>query len=197
MRRLLLRVYGRRPYTLLLKRIMKKTKCLTLCAVLAALSSVMMLFGLFPYLTYAVPAIAGLFVAVALIETDYGFAFATYLASSLIVAFYPDNESKLLYICFLGFYPILKALIERIRSRFAEWVLKTAAFNICALVYYILLTKLFGVSFDDVGDMMKWGIYVFWALANVVFVVYDVTFSRLAAVYMLKIHPKVKKIFKM
>ena len=175
---------------------MKKTGKITLCAVMAALSAVFMLFGLFPYLTYAVPAVSGLFIAVVLIETDYKFAVSDYIISSAIIVFYPDNESKLLYICFLGFYPIIKALAEKIRSFFLEWAVKLAVFNAGAYVYYLLLTKLFGVSFNDVGSFMKWGLAIFWIAANGVFIIYDIAFSRLSGVYMMKIHPKIKKIFK-
>lgn len=178
------------------EKIMKKTAKITFCAIMAALAAVFMLFGLFPYLTYAVPAISGLFVAVCLIEINYKFAISAYLISSAIVAFYPDNESKLLYICFLGIYPIIKALAEKIKNPVLEWSAKLASFNAGAYIYYLLLTKLFGVSFEDVGNLFKWGLALFWIAANVVFIVYDIAFSRLSGFYMAKIHAKVKKIFK-
>ena len=49
---------------------MKNSKKITFSAIMAALATVIMLVSYFPYLTYAVPAIAGLCIMVVVIEIN-------------------------------------------------------------------------------------------------------------------------------
>ena len=71
---------------------MKKTAKITLCAMMVALVSVFMLTSYFPYLTYSIPAVAGIFIMIAVIETDKKWAFLSYFASSVIVFFLKINQ---------------------------------------------------------------------------------------------------------
>ena len=175
---------------------MKDTKKITLCGMVAALSIVIMLTSYFPYLTYAIPALAGLFMMVPLIECGAVWAVGTYIASSAIIFITGETEAKILYVMFLGYYPILKSLIEKIKKQFIEWVLKLVCFNIAATAFYYASSALFAVSFDDLGEWGKYGALIFLALCNVVFVIYDIGISRIASRYMYSLHDKVRKIIK-
>ncbi|MBQ8740225.1 MAG: hypothetical protein IJY79_01585 [Clostridia bacterium] len=175
---------------------MKNTKKITLCGMVASLSIVIMLTSYFPYLTYAIPALAGIFMMVPLIECGVSWSIGTYVASSAIIFITGETEAKLLYILFLGYYPILKSLIERLRKQVIEWVLKFVCFNIAAVVFYYVSSMLFAVSFDDFGDFGKYGALIFLAVCNVVFVLYDIGISRVASYYMYALHDKVKRIIK-
>lgn len=163
---------------------------------MASLSIVVMLTSYFPYLTYAIPAIAGLFMMVPLIECGVTWGIGTYIASAAIVFITGETEAKLLYVLFLGYYPILKSLIERIKKQAIEWILKLLCFNVVAIAFYYVSSMLFAVSFDDFGDFGKYGALVFLAICNVVFVIYDVGISRIASHYMVALHDRVKKIIK-
>lgn len=175
---------------------MKNTKKITLCGMVASLSIVIMLTSYFPYLTYAIPALAGIFMMVPLIECGVSWSVGTYIASSAIIFITGETEAKLLYVLFLGYYPILKSLIERINKQAVEWVLKFICFNIAAVAFYYVSSMLFAVSFDDFGDFGKYGALVFLAVCNVVFVIYDIGISRVASYYIITLHDKVKKIIK-
>ncbi len=175
---------------------MKSTKKITLCGMIASLAIVIMLTSYFPYLTYAIPALAGMFMMVPLIECGVSWSVGTYVASSAIIFITGETEAKLLYVLFLGYYPILKSLIERINKQVIEWILKFVCFNIAAVAFYYVSSMLFAVSFDDFGDFGKYGALIFLAVCNVVFVIYDVGISRIASYYMFKLHDKVKKIVK-
>ncbi len=175
---------------------MKNSKKITLCGMIAAISVVIMLTSYFPYLTYAIPALAGLFIMVPLIECGVSWGFGTYFASSAIILITGELEAKILYVMFLGYYPVLKSLIERINKLVLEWVLKLLCFNIAAIAFYYISTVLFNVSFDDFGQWGKYGALIFLALCNVVFVIYDIGISRVASYYMFALHDKVKKIIK-
>lgn len=175
---------------------MKNTKKITLCGMVAAVSVAIMLASYFPYLTYAIPALAGLFMMVPLIECGVSWAFGTYIVSAVIVFITGEAEAKILYVLFLGYYPILKSLIEKINKHAIEWALKLICFNAAAVAFYYVSTVVFGISFDDFGQWGKYGALLFLALCNVVFILYDIGISRIASYYMFTLHDKVKKLMK-
>ncbi len=175
---------------------MKKSYKITFSAVFAALSSVFMLIGYFPYLTYAVPAVAGLFVMVVFIEIGTPYALGTFAVSSLLNFLLAEKETAVLFFCLFGFYPILKAYIERLKKPFAEWVIKIAVFNVCAVLSYLAVTFVLGIGFEELNSIFKYGVYVFWLACNVVFVLYDIAISRVAAFYVIRLHQRISGVFK-
>lgn len=175
---------------------MKNTAKITFSAVCAALSSVFMLTGYFPYLTYAIPAVAGLFIMIVCIEVGIKYSVGAFLTSALLVLVTAEPETKILYICLFGFYPIVKAIVERINKLPLEWIIKLLVFNICAIVYYKLSVSLLGISFEELGVIGKYGLYIFWVAANIVFVLYDIAVSRMSVFYIARLHPKISKMFK-
>lgn len=175
---------------------MKNTKKITICGMVAALATVIMLTSYFPYLTYAIPALAGLCIMVPMIECGTVWAFGTYIASATIIFITGELEAKLLYVMFLGYYPILKSLIEKINKQFIEWILKFVCFNIAAIAFYYVSRVIFAVSYDDFGEWGKYGALIFLAICNVVFVIYDIGISRVGSRYMYSLHDKMKRLLK-
>ncbi len=175
---------------------MKNTKKLTLCGIMASLAIVVMLCGYFPYLTYAIPAIAGLFMMVPLIECGVSWAFGSYIATALITLLIGETETKILFVILFGYYPILKSLIEKLKSFVLEWVLKLLCFNAAAIASYFIMSFMFSISFEDFGTLGEYGAYIFLALCNVVFVIYDIGISRVASYYVFALHDRIKKIIK-
>lgn len=175
---------------------MKTVNKITLSAVLAALSAVLMLVSYFPYLTYAVPAVAGLFIMVVVIEINCKWAFLSYLSASFLTFLFAETESKLMFICFFGFYPIIKCLIESINKPVIELLIKLVVFNICVITIYKLLAQIFMVTFEDFTVLKQYGEIILLVAANLVFVIYDISVSRMAAFYSETIHSKIAKLFK-
>ena len=155
-----------------------------------------MMGGWFPYFTYTIPCVASLTTMVVTIEYDKKSAFLTYLVSLLPIMLFCEIESKILYLCFAGFYPPLKALVERMHSRLIEFVVKFVCFNICVGLVYVFSTFVFGVTFDDVGELGKYGAVILLVLANITFIAYDFCITKMAEFYILKFHSKISKIFK-
>ncbi len=172
---------------------MKNTSKMTFCAITAALAATFMLTSYFPYLTYAIPAISGLMFMMPVIEIGVKWAFGAYLTSVLPVFLFAEVEAKLLYIAVFGYYPILKAIIDSNTKKPLGWVLKLIAFNLAAATVYAVLAPIMGIPTDEFGELGKWGLAVFCVAANVVFVMYDVSISQVAAFYMIRLHPKIKK----
>lgn len=172
---------------------MKTTKKVTFCAILAALCTVIMLVSYFPYLTYAVPALASLVIMIIVIEINCKWAFFSYLTASFLAFLFAETESKVLFIMFFGLYPILKALIEKIRKPIIEWCLKFFIFNLAVIGAYFVLINLFMLPKDDMGAFQKYGTAILLILANIVFVLYDITLSKLAVKYIQNFHKRVSK----
>lgn len=175
---------------------MKNSNKITFCAMMAALATALMLLSYFPYLTYAIPAVAGLFVMVAVIETNYKWAFLTYLTSAVLVFLFAEPESKLMYICLFGYYPIIKGLIEKIDKPVIEWVLKLICFFIAVLMAYYIFAGLFGIRLDDLNDFGKYSVLILLGFGTAAFVLYDIAVSKMSFVYFYRFHSRIKKFFK-
>lgn len=175
---------------------MKKTAHITLSGLMAALASLFMLTSYFPYLTISIPIFAGMFIMVLVIEINKKWAVLSYLASAVIVFFTAEPEAKLLYIAFFGYYPIIKACFEAVKSRALEYILKFSVFNLAVVLSYTVFAGIFGVSLGDMNEFGKFTVWILLFLANIMFIIYDVALSRVICFYMLKLHSKVKKILK-
>lgn len=175
---------------------MKKNVKITFAAIMSALATTFMLLSYFPYLTYAIPAVAGLFIMAVVIEINCKWALFSYLTSSVLIFLSSETESRLLYIFFLGYYPILKALIEKWRKPVPEWIVKIFLFNSAVLTVYLIFAKPFGIDLEDFKTLGKYSALIILALGNITFVFYDIAVSRMATLYITIIRPKIKKIFK-
>ena len=82
---------------------MKRTNRITLCALMASLAVVLMLGAYFPYLTYTIPAFAGLCVMVVMLEIGSSWAISTYISSAALTILFCEPEAMLLYV-FLFFF---------------------------------------------------------------------------------------------
>ena len=173
---------------------MKNTVKITFCAIMAALASVLMILSYFPYFTYAVPAIAGLASLIVLIEINSKWAWGTYLISAFLAIFFAEPESMLMFVLFLGYYPILKSHIERIQSKTVQYLLKFAVFNAAVLLVYGLLASVFGLYMEDIQNSGKFFVIGLLALANVTFYLYDIVLVRAANFYIYRLHRQISKL---
>ena len=174
---------------------MKTSFKVSLGGVVAALSLVLMLMtSIVPFGTFAFPTFAGILLILIVLNLNFGYAFAVYFVTAalsfLLVA---DKEAALYYTAFLGFYPIVKGLIERLSSKAAQYVIKFALFNACIIAAFFIGTFLLGIpkeSFNLFGVYLPW---VFLVLGNVFFLLYDLCVTRLVTIYLLKWHHKLNK----
>lgn len=173
-----------------LKRVVK----ITFSALCVALGTVIMMLAYFPYFTYAVPAVAGLFSLIVMIEVKGKWPLATYIVTSVLVLLFAETEAKFLYVMFFGYYPIIKAYIERIPNRLFQYIIKFAVFNASILLFYLLFAKLFGISIDEFGQFGIFSSILFIILGNIAFLLYDIVLVRASNFYMIKLHSIVEKI---
>lgn len=163
---------------------------------MAALAVVLMLVAYFPYLTYAIPAFAGMCIMVVLLEIGGKWAISAYITSAVLTVLFCEPEAMLMYVFLFGYYPILKAFIERIKKPILEWPIKMIFFNVVVILVYSFIAQLFGVNMSDTNDFGKYTVYIVLAVANVVFVIYDITVAKMASFYIYIIKPKLHKLLK-
>jgi len=174
---------------------LSKTIRLAFCGIITAFCTMMMfLTGLISIGTYALPAFSGILLIVVVIELGAGWAWPVYIASSILsLLIAGDKEAAMLFVVFFGYYPILKAYIERIRHKFVSYLLKFSVFNAAMVLAFFLSIRLLGVPEDS---FTVFGIYLPWAFliaGNLVFAVYDYAISTLVVLYFQRFHRIVGK----
>ena len=177
---------------------MSKSGKIALGGLLTALGVVLMfLTGLIPIGTYALPAIAGVLLIVAVIEIGAKWAWMIYAAVAVLsLLFAADKEAALLFVLFFGYYPVLKSFLERISSKVLSWISKFAVFNVAVVACFFLAVSFLQLpedSFTVFGIYLPW---VFLILGNAVFLIYDIALSGLVATYVEKLHHRVTKTLK-
>lgn len=174
---------------------MRKSMKVALGGIIAALCIVIMfLSGIIPIATYALPALAGLTLIIIVIEIGKGWALSVYAAVSLLsLMIVADKEAALCFALFFGYYPILKAMIEKIKNKAVQFCFKLAVFNLSAIAIfyisiYILMVPL--ESFSIMGINLP---LVFLLLGNIVFIVYDYSTTLLVSMYINRIRGRIFK----
>lgn len=177
---------------------LKNTSKIAFAGMLSALTvTVMFATALLPFMTYALPAIAGFIITIAVLELGETWAWMVFGAVSFICLFLvPDKEAVMIYVFFFGYYPILKRKLESKVPRFWEWVLKFLLFNIAMLIAYAIIIYVFGIPLDETGDLGQYAAILFLALGNVVFLFYDIALSKLIFAYIKLWQPRVRKLFR-
>ena len=67
-----------------------------------------------PLLVYALPALAGSLLVIIVIEISMKWAFVTYTTVGILSLFTTSNkEAAVLFIMYLGYYPIVISLFEK------------------------------------------------------------------------------------
>lgn len=144
----------------------------------------MMLTGVIPVLVYSTPIIVGLLLIIMVVEMGKKWAFMVYLAVSVLsMLFVAKKESAVIYVAFFGYYPILKPVLESIKVRAVEWIIKFFIFNVSVVAAYLVLIKFFGIDISSEYVSMKISVIILLALGNVLFFVYDLAFTRIVTVY--------------
>lgn len=169
---------------------MNKSVGVAFCGILTALCTVLMLLtGLVTVGTYALPAIAGLLLIVIVIEMGSAWAWPVYIAVSILsVLLAADKEAAVLYVLFFGYYPVLKANIEKTGKKYSAWVLKLLVFNISMVACFFISIMLLGVpeeSFTINGWYLPW---LFLVVGNITFIIYDYAISSLVLTYYQRFH---------
>ena len=162
---------------------------------MTALSVTLMLAGgVIPVATYAVPMVAGVMLLPILLEYGKKAAWTAFAAVSLIVLLLGiDKEAAFFYI-FLGYYPILKWDIERIKGKYLKLAFKLLIFNLSIAVMYALLGLVLNMDaivqeFSQMGSVLM---VMFVLTLNLCLLLYDRLMLPLVYLYAARISPKLR-----
>jgi len=164
-----------------------------LASLLASVAAVIIIIGgFFEILDLTVSAIASFAVVIAVIELKGKYPYFVYLTAAILsMILMPMRSASIYFLCFLGFYPILKAALVKL-NRILAWVVKFSAFNTCCIATFFIFKSVLGVA--DISE--KW-IVVMLLASNVFFVAYDYALSGIIALYIVKLRKilKLKNLF--
>ena len=159
-------------------------------AILGAISLVFVyIASVVPTGNWGIVAIAGLFPAAVVISAGMKAGFLCWAGVSLLsFLLLPGKFCTLLYGALFGLYPMIKALLERIRRRGIEYILKLLFFNVMfTLIYLVMRTAVLNSLPKQLS--VVWLLYI---VANAVFIIYDIGFSKLIGFYIARIGRAVK-----
>ncbi len=175
---------------------MKKTKKVALGGILAALSLCVMLLAYFPYLTYALPALAGAFLLVAVQELGVKWAFSVYVAVAALSLLMCEKEAAVMFALIFGIYPVFKGMFDRLQPRLVRVLAKQAALNVAAVAAYWLVVSIFRIPMDDLGLIGQYGPWVLLVMFNIAFLPYDYCMTYVLLWYQIHLRKKVWKMLK-
>lgn len=154
---------------------------LSFCALMAALGTAFLLAGnLIPVLTYVSPLLASLTLIPVLYEFGKKYAWMTWaVTAALALILCADREEALFYL-FIGYYPIIKPDLDRIRPKAGRVLAKLAVFAAAITVMALCLTFVIGVS--DLREEF-WLNAVFYVLMIGVLFLFDRSYASMTALY--------------
>ena len=165
-----------------------KTKCIAFSAILSALSVVILYLGsLLEVLDLSCAALASFAVVLVVIELGGVYPYLVWLCTStLSLVLLPNKFIALVYLLFAGIYPILKARLDGLRAVFS-WAVKISVFNVALILTWLATKFIFSLQSEPFALEV-----VFFALANLAFVLYDIAMSRIILLYIVKIRKRLK-----
>ena len=167
----------------------KNTRRLTLSALFSALCLIALyIASIWPTGLYGLVAFASLFVAAGVIEAGTVSGIYVFVVSSALgILLLPNKAAPLLFLLFFGYYPVLKNLIEKIKSKAVQWFLKLLVFNATLTVIWVFLKELL-MGFSERFS----GVWIIYVLGNVVFVLFDYGYSNLLLLYVSMVSRRIR-----
>lgn len=178
---------------------LKTTRRVTIGGLAAGLSLVMLMAtGLFPFATFALPALAGILLLPLCVDMGLKWSALVYAAVSLLgLLLAPDREAAFFYLGLFGQYPLVKALIESRCPRAFQWPAKILVCNLSLALCLGLTALAFGLEYL----LSEYSLTGWWMMAaaavagNLVFVLYDIALTRILSVYVRYFRPKFRRFF--
>ena len=155
-----------------------KTWQVALGGVLAAGSlAVLWLACVVPSGQLGVTAVAGLFPVGAVLAAGRGAGLLCWAAASILgLLLLPDKGVALMYLVFLGLYPVVKSRLEQLKSRPAEWAGKLVFFNAALSLLWFAFQ---GLLLPNLPEWLTGQVWMLYGAGNLIFILYDVALSRL------------------
>lgn len=170
-------------------RIRRRTKYLTVSAMLAALGVIILMLGsLVDVLDLTVAVLASLLGIYAVIEMGGVYPWLIWLVTSVLsFVLLPQKTPALFYAAFAGFYPIVKEKLERLKKPICL-TLKIVVFHLC-LGALVGLAWLFLPGLLDM-EGAQWLPAVLYLMSFAGFLLYDFALTQLITYYLVRLRKR-------
>ena len=163
------------------------------CSLMAALGAVLMMTGgLIPVMTYCSPLLAGVLLIPVMRECSVKWAWLVWaVTAALSLMLSADKEAAFFYL-FLGYYPILKRHMDRIKPRPLVFAGKLVYFA-CALgLMYALIYFVFrlDIGLEELEELGRIAGILFYVLLTAAMLIYDLALRNLAVLYEYRLRPR-------
>ena len=169
----------------------------SLCGIMCGLAlALMFVLGMIPTLEYISSAVAGILIWVIRERLGVKYGLVSYLAVGLLcLLITPNYEASMIYLFLLGYYPILREYLQKIRPIILRIPAKLAVYAAGAVGAYMILIYIFGLAelLEDMDDFGKYGSLVLLVFGALAFLLYDVFLGLYYPVYERLIKPKIQK----
>lgn len=168
---------------------MKKTRDLTTCALLCALSMAFMLLGsVLDVLDLSAVMLASVMSLFIYVEFGGRYAWTAYAVTGILaLLLLPSKAVAAEYLLFGGFYPICRVYLMRF-SRWLSLLLRLAIFNLSFTVITLLLNYL--ITPTDAPLPLQ---VLTYAVGNAAFLLYDHALSRVGLLWIRYLAPRLKR----
>lgn len=168
---------------------MNKSKQISLGAMITVFSIILLyMTSVIPTARFFLISLASFLIAVLIIEVGISYAILSFVSTAILGFIMIPNKLLLIpYITFLGYYGVIKLYIERIDKFLLEWIIKIVVFNIALSINYYLLTIVFAQQL-----ILPFSIIFVVLGLQIVFIVYDYTFSMFIQYYNNKLKRYIK-----
>ena len=127
-------------------------KKMAFSAIMMALA-VLCLFGAstLPSAKISVLALTSVFGTVCVAEYGAKYGMIHYVGVSLLsLLLIPKKMMVIIYLLFIGYYPIVKMYVERLNKRWLEWILKLLIFNLFLVLAFFVFRTFFLPSLESI-----------------------------------------------
>lgn len=164
-------------------------KKIAFCGVLGALATTLLLLGsVIPLALYISPALA--MIAVMMAGEEYGAktGLLLYLGVSLLALLLAADKEIALFFAFVGYYPVARVKINRIKSKALAWALKLLLVNAAVTAMYLfaaLLLRLPALT-QEMQSLTQALVLVYFLMGNLCLILYDIVLGRFTVLYRIK-----------
>ncbi len=170
------------------EKIRRQTICLTLSALLSALGIVLLALGsLFETLDISMAALASFFCVYAVIEMRGGYPWMIWVVTGGLAFLLLPQKTPALFYLFLGHYPMIKALVERLPLTIS-WVIKLAWLHVSGLLIFLGVRFLFAPGTQ--WDPRVWYWILLYICAVAAFVLFDLALTRIITFYLVRLQKR-------
>lgn len=166
----------------------------SLCGVMSGLAlALMFILGMVPSFEYLSPGIGGMLIWVIRKQLGIKYGLTSYLAVGILgLLIVPNYEATMMFLFLLGYYPIIREYLQKIKIKIFQWIVKLAVFAIPSVGAYTILIRLFGMEYL-MEDVAEFGLYGLLALGAIAFILYDIFLGLVNPYYDKIIKPKIQK----